>query len=75
MPPKSEAQQGLFGMALAVKKGDTKLTDLPEKVRKKVATLAESISADTAKDFASGPVAQHRRSKGRPTRMRNARSA
>jgi len=53
MPAKSKAQQRLFGMAYAVKKGELSLAEVPAGVRDKVRQIVRRMSLQDVKDFAS----------------------
>jgi hypothetical protein len=75
MPAKSEAQQHLMGMALAVKRGEKRLRDLPEDVRGKVSSVLRSMSEKTLREFASTSTKRLPARKGRPRKVRNVRSA
>lgn len=52
MPSKSKAQQHLFGMIHAFKKGALKLSSLPKSLAHKIRKAASSISGKAAKEFA-----------------------
>lgn len=49
----SKSQQRLFGMAYSVKKGDTKLDDLPGDLRDKVSNMVDGMTLDVLKKYAS----------------------
>lgn len=53
MPAKSKSQQHLMGMALSVKRGEKKLSELPEGVRDEVRSLLRSMSDKQLREFAS----------------------
>jgi len=52
MPAVSKAQQHMFGMVHALKKGTLKLAKLPASLRKKIQKAAAHVSAKVAKKFA-----------------------
>lgn len=49
----SKAQQALFGIALGVKRGDTKLDDIPEEHKDKVKGIIDSMSEEEIEKMAS----------------------
>jgi len=53
MPATSKAQQALMGMALSVKRGEKKLSEMPDGVRDKLKSMMRSMSDRTLKEFAS----------------------
>lgn len=76
MPSTSQAQQGMMGMAHAVKSGKKKLEEIPAGARKKVQEIMKSMSDDDLTHFASTPRGGlPKRASGAPMRMRRTRSA
>ena len=55
MPLRNPRARRLMGMALAVKRGETPLRDIPASVRQDVATLARDTSEDELGKLASKP--------------------
>ena len=53
MPAVSKAQQRLFGMALSVKRGDSKLSDMPNEIRDEIKSIVDSMTEAEIKKFAS----------------------
>ena len=53
MPAKSEAQAGLMGLALSVKRGDKKLGDIRPGLRRKIVEINESMSDEELTKFTS----------------------
>lgn len=53
MPAKSEAQRHLMGMALAVKRGQQKMEDVPEGVKSTVRGILRSMSEKQLREFAA----------------------
>ncbi len=53
MPAKSEAQRHLMRMALAVKRGQQEMKDIPEGVRPTVKGLLRSMSDKQLREFAA----------------------
>jgi len=53
MPAKSIKQQGLFGVALSVKKGDKKLSDIEPEYREKIKSIVDRMTKKSINDFAS----------------------
>jgi len=53
MPALSKAQQRLMGTAYAVKKGDSKLSDIDPEYREEVKGLVDGMTLKQLKDFAA----------------------
>lgn len=53
MPALSKAQQRLMGAAYAVKKGDSKLSDIDPEYREEVKGLVDGMTLKQLKDFAA----------------------
>lgn len=53
MPAKSESQQRLMGMVYAYKKGELDMSKLNKSLQKKIRDIAEGMTEEEAKDFAS----------------------
>ena len=53
MPAKSIKQQGLFGIALSVKKGDKNLSDIEPEYKEKIKSIVDRMTKKSIKDFAS----------------------
>lgn len=67
MPAKSRAQQRLFGMAYAVKKGELSLSQVPEGVREQVKRMVKTMSKEKLREFAATPhkrLPERKRKKG-----------
>lgn len=72
MPAVSTSQQGAAGLALSAKKGEVS----PDKLKGAAKELYESMSKEDLEKFAgTGHAGLPRHVKGRPTRIRRARSA
>ena len=69
MPAESEAQRGLMGMALAVKRGDRKLSELPPAMQKKVGKIVDSMSEEQLADYTRKPGRAVKKSFGRQAKM------
>jgi len=55
MPAKSEKQRRFFGMVLGVKRGKTKVSNLPKRVQKKVRKAARDLTEEQVRDYAKKP--------------------
>lgn len=75
MPAESKAQRGLMSLALSVKRGETKLEDVPERIRGQVARIAKTMSLAQLEDFAGTKEKGLPRHKGQRTATRRVRSA
>ena len=64
-------QKGLMGVALAVKRGTTKITEVPVGVRKQVERLMESVNLD---EFSGKPSTDTAKFAGRARHLRKASS-
>lgn len=56
MPSVSESQRRLFGIALSVKRGKTKINDVPSDIRKAVQRIVKTMSEKKIKEFAKKPT-------------------
>ena len=56
MPAESKAQHGLMGLALSVKRGQTKLSEVPQRIRDKVARLSRTMSEKQLEEYTSTPT-------------------
>ena len=52
MPSTSQSQRRLMGLALSVKRGKTKLADVPESIRKTISKLVRTMTEDQLSDYA-----------------------
>ncbi|RLI53357.1 MAG: DUF3008 domain-containing protein [Candidatus Thorarchaeota archaeon] len=76
MPAKSRAQRGLMGMALALKRGDVTIEDIPRGVRKRITQITKDMTEEQLADFTRTPEERLPKKKvGTPSRMRKARAS
>jgi len=52
MPAKSERQRRLFGMALAYKRGEVSLRELPKGVREDIKRIAKTMTEEEIRKYA-----------------------
>ena len=70
MPARSQKQQGIMGMALALKRGKVKKEELPKGVRNKVASIASDMTDEQLSHYTSTPRSEIPKTTGRPPRGR-----
>lgn len=73
MPAKSEEQRNLMAMVLSVKRGEKKMSEIPEAVRADVKRMARGMTDATLREFVTKPRPHKQR--GSQPHLRRARMA